>query len=254
MQMKSRAKSLISKVIIGAVWLLIWQAASVLTGLELLLASPVRVFAALVRLMGTAAFYHVAAVSFLNITTGFFAGFAAGVLAGTAAGRLRIVERVLAPPVMLMKTLPMTSFIILLLIWFGAEHVSVLIAFLVVFPMVYIAVVQGLCNTDHALLEMAQIFRVGLFKKIRCIYVPQVMPFVEANLKTALGMCWKAGVSAEVIGLVNHSIGEQLYYSKLYLATAELFAWSIVVVAVSMLFEAVFLRLLRLAEKKLLRI
>ena len=244
---KSRIKLIVKRIIIVAVWLLIWQAASVLTGLELLLASPVNVFWALVGMFGTKAFYITLANSFVKITLGFLTAFAAGAALGLAAGRFGVIEEILKPPVQLMKTLPIASFIILLLIWFGSDNVAVFIAFIVVFPMIYTGVIEGVRKADIRLNEMASIFEISVFKRIRCIYVPQILPFVEANLKTGIGMCWKAGVSAEVIGLVRHSIGEQLYYSKLYLMTAELFAWSIVVVAASMAFEALFIKLLKLA-------
>lgn len=226
---------------------MIWQAASMLTGLEILLASPVNVFFALSKILGTKIFYVTLLNSFAKITFGFLAAFLAGSVLGLLSGKFRILEEILKPPVQLMKTLPITSFIILLLIWFGSENVAAFIAFIVVFPMMYTGVVEGIQKADIQLKEMARVFRVPVFKRVRCIYVPQILPFVEANLKTGIGMCWKAGVSAEVIGLVRHSIGEQLYYSKLYLATAELFAWSMVVVVASMIFEAVFMRILELA-------
>ncbi len=245
--MRSRIKFIVKKIVIVAVWLLIWQAASVLTGLEILLASPVNVFLALVRMLGTKVFYITLANSFVKITLGFLAAFVAGTILGLLSGKYGIIEEILGPPVQLMKTLPITSFIILLLIWFGSEKVAVFIAFIVIFPMIYTGVIDGMRNVDTQLKEMAEIFQIPAFRKIRCIYVPQVAPFVEANLKTGIGMCWKAGVSAEVIGLVRYSVGEQLYYSKLYLMTAELFAWSIVVVIVSRLFEMLFIKLLELA-------
>lgn len=245
--MKSRIELIAKRIIIVAVWLVVWQIASVLTGLELLLASPVSVFWSLVKLLGTKAFYITLANSFVKITLGFLAAFAAGTVLGLVSGKFSIVEEILKPPVQLMKTLPITSFIILLLIWFGSENVAVFIAFIVVFPIDYTGVIEGVRKTDIQLKEMAEIFEIPILRKIRCIYVPQILPFVEANLKTGIGMCWKAGVSAEVIGLVRHSIGEQLYYYKLYLMTAELFAWSIVVVAASMVFEALFIKLLKLA-------
>ena len=99
---------------------------------------------------------------------------------------------------------------------------------------------------DSKILEMAQVFNVSCWKKIRCIYAVYVLPYIQTSLKSALGMCWKAGISAEVIGLVTHSIGEQLYYSKLYLMTADLFAWSIAVI-----FEKIFMKLVDLTVLKM---
>ena len=233
------------KIIIITIWLMIWQIVSELTGLELIMASPVSVFKALIGMLGTKVLYITVLKSFINITAGFLIAFILGTILGVIAARFSVLEDFLGPLVQLMKTLPMTSFIILLLIWFGADYVALYISFIVVFPTIYISVITGIRKASVPLLEMAQVFQVPVDKQIRGIYLPSIYAYVENALKTVMGMCWKAGVSAEVIGLVRNSVGEQLYYSKLYFMTADLFAWSIIVVAVSLVFEIVFIRLLR---------
>ena len=88
---------------------------------------------------------------------------------------------------------------------------------------------------------MALFFRMPLWKQVRYIYIPAVLPYLISGCRTALGMSWKSGVAAEVIGIPEGSIGEQLYYSKLYLDTAGLFAWTFVIIIVSAVFERIFL-------------
>lgn len=247
-------KSTLNKLIIIAVWLGIWQIASIVTGLEILLASPVNVFMALIKLLGTSDFYRVIFSSFMKITGGFLAAFLIGCITGALAGRFKQVQMFLSVPVQLMKTMPVASFIILLLIWFGSNYIAMWISFIVVYPMVHISVIAGISNQDKNIMEMAEVFDISFGKRIRCIYLPRIIPFVEANLKTSLGMSWKAGVSAEIIGLTVNSIGEQFYYSKLYLMTAELFAWSIVVVVVSLAFEKIFLWIIKCVDKNIFKL
>lgn len=238
----------------AAVWLVIWQAACELTGLELVLAGPVNVFLSLLKLLGQREFYISAGGSLFHITAGFLAAFAAGCAAGAAAGRYGVIKDFLAPAVVLMQSLPMASFIIILLIWFGSENVAAYISFIVVFPMIYNGVIAGVANIDKKLSEMARVFEIPRLRRLRCIYLAQVAPYVEGNLRSALGMCWKAGVSAEVIGLVSNSVGEQLYYSKLYLMTADLFAWSLAVVVMSFAFEKLFIKLAGFAAERIRRL
>ena len=111
-----------------------------------------------------------------------------------------------------------------------------------VFPPVYRNVLDGIRCTDRKLLEMAQVFRVPFSRRLRGIYLPQVMPYFRAAVSTALGLSWKAGTAAEVIGLCSGTIGEQLYTAKVYFQTADLFAWTAVIVLLSVLFERLFLR------------
>ena len=86
-------------------------------------------------------------------------------------------------------------------------------------------------------------FEVSPWRSIRYIYVSQVLPFFRSACSVSLGLCWKAGVAAEVIGIPKGSIGENLYQSKIYLNTPDLFAWTLVIILISLLFERVFLLL-----------
>lgn len=240
-----KKKSIFKQFIIIAVWLLLWQIVSMQTGLDLLLAGPVDVFRALWEQVRTGNFYFVAGYSFIKITAGFLAAFGLACIFGFLSGHFRLLEQFLMPPVQVMKALPAASFIILLLIWFGSANVAVWIAGIVVFPVIYTAVIEGIHQRDSGLWEMAAVFRIPPQRRIRCIVIPQLMPFLTAGLESSLGLCWKAGVSAEVIGLVRGSIGEQLYFAKLYLLTADLFAWSLLVVLLSFCFERLFLLIIQ---------
>lgn len=246
----TKMKSTFNKILVIAVWLGIWQAASMLTGLDLLLAGPVDVFWSLCTLLRTGGFYQVIGSSFTKITGGFMLAFVLACVLGVSSGKLRLLEKFLEPPVQLLKALPVTAFIILLLIWFGSGRVSVWVSGMVAFPVIYTAVLEGMHRRDPKLRELSQVFGIVGFKKLCCMDCPQMMPFLSAALKTSVGFCWKAGVSAEVIGLARNSIGEQMYFAKLYLMTADLFAWSLMVVMMSVLFERLFLFLFEKAADR----
>lgn len=249
---KSNKKNLlIRKMIIVAVWLVIWQAASMITGLELLFPGPVTVFFTLFEMVRTVEYYKILFHSLSKIGLGFGIAFVGGLLAGGLAGICRLVKEFLEPVLLLMKSLPVAAFIILVLIWFGSENAAVIISFMVVFPMIYHAAAEGIITTDKKLLEMAEVFDISFSKRLRYIYAPQIYLFLVSGLKTAAGMCWKAGISAEVIGLVKQSVGAQLYYAKLYLMTAELFAWSITIMVLSFIVEKLLLKGLELLYRVL---
>ena len=114
---------------------------------------------------------------------------------------------------------------------------------LMVFPPVYLNVLEGIGYTDRQLLEMARVFRVPFSRQLRGIYLPAVLPYFRSAVSLGLGLCWKSGAAAEVIGLPAGSIGEALYTAKVYFQTGDLFAWTAVIVAVSVVFERLFLRL-----------
>ena len=119
-----------------------------------------------------------------------------------------------------------------------------------VFPPVYLNVLSGIGSADRQLLEMAKVFRVPFGRRLRGVYLPAVLPHFRAAASLGLGLCWKSGVAAEVIGLPALSIGEALYNAKVYFLTPDLFAWTAVIVAVSVAFEKLFLAAVAAVERR----
>ena len=203
--------------------------------------------------MQTASFWQSLACSFLRILSGFLLGMISGVLLAAAASASRRIDELLEPFVQTVKSIPVASFIILVLIWVSPENLSVIISLLMVFPVIYTNVKDGIRSMDRNLTEMAELFAVPLPLRIRYIYASQILPFFRAGCSLALGLCWKSGIAAEVIGLPENTIGENLYNAKIYLNTPDLFAWTLVIVVVSVLFERTFLRLVDLGVRRVER-
>lgn len=231
-------------------WLILWQIASVVIRNQILLVGPVDTLRALSVLIVSPDFWGAIWFSFAHISSGFFLAFAAGLLTGTLSYWKPLISEFLAPPIHFMKSIPVASFVILALIWTGAEKLSVFISFMVVYPVIHVNTLAGLSSTDPKLLEMARVFKVPVWRQAMSIYRISLYPYLASAMKTALGMGFKSGIAAEVIGVPDGSIGEGLYMSKIYLSTAELFAWTLMIILISALFENVFLLLLKKAAGK----
>ena len=231
-------------------WLFLWQAGAMVINQRIILVSPLRVLARLAELAPTPEFWGAIGYSLVRITAGFLLGVAAGTLLAALSARFRRVEELLAPALLAIKSIPVASFIILALILFSSRNLAVLISFLVVFPILYVNTLAGLQSADIRLLEMARVFRVRPLRRVRFIYLPALLPYLSGGCRVALGMSWKSGVAAEVIGLPSHSIGEHLYMSKIYLETDGLFAWTIVIIAISVLVERLVLFFLNRLQRK----
>ena len=238
------------KTFIIAFWLFLWQIASMIIKNRILLVGPIDTLRALSVLIVSADFWSAIWFSFARISLGFFIAFFVGLLTGTLAYWKPIIDEFLAPPIHFMKSIPVASFVILALIWTGSENLSVFISFLVVYPVIHVNTLAGLASTDMKLLEMAHVFHVPIWRQAMSIYRVSLYPYLASAMKTALGMGFKSGIAAEVIGVPDGSIGEGLYMSKIYLSTAELFAWTLVIICISVLFEKVFLLLLKKATGK----
>lgn len=226
-------------------WLILWQLAASAVALPLLLPTPLAVGGRLASLAVTAPFWRSIGYSLLRILGGFSGGLVCGALLAALAFALPWVKAVVDLPMAVIKTAPVASFIILALVWISGSHLSLFISFLMVLPLVYGNILQGLQSADPQLLEMAQVFRFSVFQVWRSIYLPAALPSFYAALKTALGFAWKSGIAGEVLAIPSGALGTQLYQAKVALETTDLFAWTAVIILLSMLLEKAFLRFLK---------
>lgn len=226
-------------------WLLVWQLASMALDQEILLVSPLRVLARLGELMLTSDFYRSVFFSLGRIGAGFFLAVLLGTGLAWLSSRFSWIAQLMAPILLAVKSVPVASFIILALIWFSSRNLSVLISFLMVLPVIYTNVLEGIGALDQSMTEMARVFSIPLPRRIRYIYLPQVFPYFQAACRVSLGLCWKSGIAAEVIGIPEGSMGERLQQAKVYLDTPDLFAWTVTIVLVSLAFEKIISALLK---------
>ena len=225
--------------------LCLWQLAAMTIDSKILLVSPVEVAVRLTTIWQTEGFWTSIWFSFYHIAGGFFLALFLGIVLAALAGRFRRIETLLWPFLVTIKTVPVASFVVICLIWLSAEKLSVFISFLIVLPVVYGNVLEGIKSEDKLMLEVGTVFRMPLLRRLLYIHLPQLKPFIMSACATALGMAWKAGVAAEIIGTPDGSIGKQLFYSKIYLDTDDLLCWTVIIVIVSVLFEKLFMLGLR---------
>lgn len=232
-------------------WLAVWEAASRIVAQRLFLASPILVLQCLYGLLGTSEFYATVGFSLLRITIGFFAAAVLGSVLAVLAYNTGFAETLLRPFMGAVKAAPVASFVVLALLMVGSKYLSALVSFLMVLPVFYTNILEGLKSVEPERFEAAAVFGMLKSDRFRFIYLPYVAPFTTSSCEIGIGIAWKSGVSAEVIGIAAGSIGEKIYDSKLYLDTAQLFAYTLVVVALSLVLELLARRLILWAEKKL---
>ena len=237
--------SAVRRILFVFIWLAIWQAASLLVHNNILLAGPYETILALLRLGKTSEFWISVLFTVLKIASGFLIGSSLGIFLAALSYRFRAFREFVNAPVSVIKSVPVASFVILVIIWSKAAFLSVVISALVVFPIVYLNVLAGLDSADRKLIETGRIFRFRFRDKIRHIYLPAVSSHLESAVSSSSGMAFKSGIAAEVIGRPAYSIGNGIYLSKITLLTSDLLAWTFCAVILAFLFEKAVSALLR---------
>lgn len=240
----SDGRKVLGSAAIVALWVAVWQVASMLVGNGLLLAGPAETLGVLCSLVGRGAFWSAVSFSFARIAAGFLVAFLLALALAALVHAHPLVRAALRPPLMAFKSAPVVCLVVLLLIWFGSRNVAAASVFLVAFPAVYFSALESLDRLDPRLDEALRVNGVGRGRRVLAFVWPAMLPFLRATSETMVGMSWKAGVAAELIGIPLGSIGERIYQSKLLLDTASLFAWTLVVVLLSFACERAFVTLL----------
>lgn len=232
-----------------AFWLVVWHVASRMIDNAILLVSPAQTFGRLFEMAAQRHFWQTISFSLIRIISGFILAIVVGVAIASLSSRSKALYTLFLPAFNTIKAVPVASFTILALMWLNASNLSVFIAFVTVLPIIYFNTYEGIKNTDLKLVEMSRVFRISVFKMIRFVYFPAVLPYVVSAAASGLGFAFKAGVAAELIGFARSTIGFSLQQARTHLQTADMLAWTIAIVLLSYIMEKIFLLCLRRVEK-----
>jgi NitT/TauT family transport system permease protein len=235
--MSNRIKSILKYVLIAAVWIALWMIAALAVGEPLLLPSPDAVLMRLGELMISSDFYLTIALSLLRVVTGTVCGILIGTLGGALCAACRVARDFFSPALAVIKSTPVASFIILLVLWMSRDVAPAVISAIVVIPIVWSNVEMGIRTADKALVELALAYKMPISRKLGFVYLPSVRPHFISALRSSVGMSWKAGIAAEVLLVPALSVGKQIFEAKYSLLTVDLFAWTVAVVVISVIIE-----------------
>lgn len=223
--------------LIGFCWIAIWYIGSLIIDLPLLFPAPDTVFSRLGELLLTESFYKIALSSFVRILFGIIFAVTVGSLLAFVSAVFKPFYDFLTPLIVVIKSTPVVAFVFLVNMIIGNGNTVIFICFLMVFPIVYSNVYQGIKSTDKDLLEMCKVYRIPLGKRITGLYLPSIAPYFASSLLSSIGLAWKAGVAAEILCTPTISIGYEIFNAKTYIEFVDLFAWVITVVVLSLIFE-----------------
>ncbi|MDI9460963.1 MAG: ABC transporter permease [Saccharofermentanales bacterium] len=235
-------------------WLAVWGLFALLVGQELLVPQPYLVLERLWLLAGRSSFYLNLLHSLYRICLGFLLGTVLGAILAYLTTANPWAGAIIEPLMSVIRSTPIASIIILLLIWLSPTGVVISCVVLIVLPVMWSNFVAGINYRDPQLEEVADLFGFSRWKRWRYLRVPAILPFFFAAVQTGLGFAWKAGVAAEVLSIPRHAIGTRLYDAKIYLETADLFAWTFVVILLSIALEKSILMTVRRAGRYLDRV
>lgn len=240
---QNRKKSWRRTALIAGFWLLIWEVAYLLIGRDVYFPAPLSVLKLFLELLTDEKTWKIIAMSTYRTSYALLLSVALGVSTGLACGLSRRLYDLLNPLVVVLKSTPVVSVIILAILWFPSSEVPVFSGLLMCYPIVFVSTVAGIRNTDLKLMEMADFYRLRGRDKLFSLYLPSALPYINASVVSAIGICWKAVAAAEVLSMPRNAIGANLFFAKTALDPALLFAWTAMIILLSFVFEALYARI-----------
>lgn len=236
--MHSILQSKYRKLLIAVFWIVVWEILALIIDQEIYLPSPIVSFKALINLLKESSTYITIMYSTYRTLAGFLISCVAGIITGYICGTNKIFFDLLYPLIGIIRTVPVMSIIIIAIMWFKDTNVPIFVAFLMCYPIMWTNTVSGIKSTDIKLLEMCKIYNIKKFQRIGSVYFYSALPYIKAGMISSLGLGWKVTSAAEVLSLPKYSIGGFLYDSKVYLEIPDLFAWTVIIIFLSLVFES----------------
>ena len=234
-------------------WLLVWHILSLIVGVKYILPSPIATLQALGQLFLESDFYHSIALSILRVFVGFLVGVVLAAFLAIAAERIKIIEALFSPIIRIIKSTPVASIIIILWVILGGKNVPIAISALMVIPIIWQNVRDGFAAIDPRMEEVGLVYGFGYFKRLQLIVIPTIAKFLFTGVITSSGLAWKAGIAAEIICMTKSSIGKHIYDAKYVLDAPSMYAWTAVVVVLSLIIEKLIIKFIGAVGKNVYR-
>ena len=230
----------------------VWAIACAIVGNAYLLPSLGETVKAGVLAFGRASFWTAFLGTLGRALCAFFISFALAAALAAFAYAFEGVRKFFAPVVSFFRSLPTMAVLLLILLWTSAKIAPIVIACLVLFPMLYAAMIAALCGVDEGLLEMSRVYFVPKKVQICKLYIPDVAPTVCKEGAAALAFSLKLVVSAEVMSNTFQSLGGEMQNASLYDKIPLLFALVCVTFLTGYALECIGLAFARAVERRVL--
>lgn len=229
--------------------LCIWQIAAIIVNHSLIIPSLTEIALTLLQKFSEARTYTALFATLLRIFVTLALDSIVAFIFGVSAGFLPKLEAVFFPTETFIRSMPTMGILLLSLIWFDSEITPIVVASLIVFPILYRGIVDGIKNIDNNLIAMSTVFKVPFLRQLRFLYIPSIKPFIITAYRTAGGLLIKVMITAEVLSQPRFGIGKELQLSRAQLDTAAIFAWAIIGIFFAYILET--LLKIVFADKKL---
>jgi NitT/TauT family transport system permease protein len=176
-------------------------------------------------------------VTLARVVASFLIAMTLGTVIGLLMGRHRSVDRLGDPWLVVLLNLPALVIIVLAYIWAGLTETAAIAAVaLNKLPIATVTVREGARSLDAGLDDMAQVFRMGPWVRLRHVVFPQLAPYLAAAARSGLSLVWKIVLIVELLGRPN-GVGFEIGIAFQLFDVTRILAYALAFVAVMLVIE-----------------
>ena len=227
------------KTIISVVSILaIWEILALIIGDSFFMPHVPETFKCLIKILTSDIFFKVLFTAFYRVFSGLIIGIFIGILLATLSHKFDILGALFSPIISIMKATPVACIIVLLWIRLNYTEIAIFVVVLMVAPIVWQNVYDGYKTVAKSLVEVADVFEFGKLQRLMTLIIPSVLSYLLPAIVTSIGLAWKAEIAAEI--MTNSNIGRLIYdFKTVSYDTTSIFAWTVIIVTLSILFEKI---------------
>lgn len=235
--MKKSLRKFVAGALSVGLLLLLWQVIAWSVGKPELIPTVPRLVGAFIELAGSEHFLRSVGTTVMRGLVGMVLSLVVAAGVAVVLSRKAWMEELFRPLFVVMRSVPVISFILLALIFLRPESIPLLIAFLTMFPLLCENLTKGLKNLRPEAEVLAQTFRLQRVNYYTQVLYPQLQPFLFSGLASAAGFGWRAIIMGEVLSQCAFGIGSEMKRAQVFIDVPSLLGWTVVAVAVSFAFD-----------------
>lgn len=211
----------------------LWQLAAGLLGKPFILPGPLETGKAIYSMLFDANFYSAVFGTLGRVLIVVMISSVLGIGFGMLAGKIKAVEYMLSPLVLLVKTIPTIVLIVYVVLWMSGYWAPIFVTVLITFPVVYGNVLEGYHAIDYKLMEMTKVFNFSRAKVLKYLIFPSLRPYIYAGILTILGLGLKVVIASEVLSQTRNSMGRAFQVARINIETQTVLGLAIITVLIA---------------------
>lgn len=217
--------------------LILWHCLATALENEIILPYPIDVVKTMLNQLQNHWFYTALLHTLIRIICGFLLALIIALLTAFLTYLYPWTADLLYPVLLLTRSIPNISYILIVLFWCSPQTSVIVISFLILFPTIYSTLYQGLNECPKAYLDVMKIYPGSKRFDIFHVYLPYLRPYLYTASTFGLSLALKVGIMAEILGQASDGIGRQLNICRSNLDMAGVFAWTVWIITLLFLLD-----------------